>query len=154
MIVNWIIPLHIKKHLSHDALINDYANRISEILDHRRVKSNNYEVKDVMLSALACMYMQSPSLRSFQENLEVKAHRNNLISMFKVRNTPKSTAMKEFIDEVKPEELTPLFKTYITKLQRNHFLKEYQFIDDKYLVALDGTQYFSSKKISCPCCLQ
>jgi len=140
--------------LSHDALVGDYADRISEILDHRRVKSNEYEIKDVMLSALACMYMQSPSLRSFQKNLEIKAHRNNLISMFKVRSTPKITAMKDFIDEVKPEELTPLFKQYITKLQRNHFLKDYQFIDDKYLVALDGTQYFSSKKINCPCCLQ
>ena len=149
-----VFALHIKKHLSHDALISDYANRVSEILDHRRAKSNDYEVKDVMLSALACMYMQSPSLLSFQENLEIKAHRNNLISMFQVRSTPKATAMKEFIDEARPEELTPLFKQYITKLQRNNFLKDYQFIDDKYLVALDGTQYFSSKKINCSCCLQ
>ena len=112
-----VYPLHIKKHLSHDALIGDYAARISNILDHRRIKSNDYEIKDVMLSALACMYMQSPSLRSFQENLEIKANRNNLISMFKVRSTPKSTAMKDFIDEVKPEELTPLFKQYITKMR-------------------------------------
>lgn len=149
-----MIALHIKKHLSHDALVGDYAARVSEILDHRRTNSNTYEVKDVMLSALACMYMQSSSLNSFQANLEIKAHRNNLISMFQVKSTPKATAMKEFIDEINPNELTPLFKQYITKLQRNHFLKDYQLIDGKYLVALDGTQYFSSKKISCPCCLQ
>jgi hypothetical protein len=85
------------------------------------------------------MYMQSTSLRSFQENLEKKANRNNLMSMFQVKSTPKSTAMKDFIDEIKPEELTSLFKVYITKLQRNNFLKEYQYINGKYLVALDGT---------------
>ena len=101
-----------------------------------------------MLTALACMYMQFPSLRSFQESLEKKTNRNNLISMFQVKSTPKTTAMKELIDEIRPDELTALFKTYVAKLQRNNFLKEYQFINDKYLVALDGTEYFSSKKIS------
>ena len=62
-----MIELHIKKHLSHDALVGDYAARVSEILDHRRTNSNTYEVKDVMLSALACMYMQSSSLNSFPD---------------------------------------------------------------------------------------
>ena len=33
-------------------------------------------------------------------------------------------------------------------------LSRVSYMDDKYLVALDGTQYFSSKKISCSCCLQ
>lgn len=68
--------MHIKKHLSHDALISDYIARVNKILDHRREASNDYKVKDVMLTALACMYMQSPSLRSFQENLEKKSNRN------------------------------------------------------------------------------
>lgn len=145
--------MHIKKHLSHDALISDYTDRVSKILDRRRKASSDYEIKDVMLTALACMYMQSPSLRSFQESLEKKTNRNNLISMFQVKSTPKTTAMKELIDEIRPEELTALFKIYVAKLQRNNFLKEYQFINDKYLVALDGTEYFSSKKISCSCCL-
>lgn len=145
--------MHIKKHLSHDALISDYSERVTQILDYRRSASNHYEVKDVMLTALACMYIQSSSLRSFQESLEKRVNRNNLISMFQVKSTPKSTAMKDFIDEIKPDELTGLFKTYITKLQRNNFLKQYQYINGKYLVALDGTEYFSSKKISCSCCL-
>ena len=64
--------MHIKKHLSHDALISDYSERVIQILDHRRSASNHYEVKDVMLTALACMYIQSSSLRSFQESLEKK----------------------------------------------------------------------------------
>ena len=147
--------MHIKKHLSHDALISDYISRVNKVVDHRRKASSNYEIKDVMLTALAlaCMYMQSPSLRSFQESLEKKTNRNNIISMFQVKSTPKTTAMKELIDEIRPDELTALFKTYVAKLQRNNFVKEYPFINDKYLVALDGTEYFSSKKISCSCCL-
>jgi len=145
--------MHIKKHLSFDALIKDYADRVSSIIDHRREASNDYTVFDVMMSALACMYMQSPSLLAFQSQLEKRAQRNNLISMFNVHKTPKTSAMKDCIDEVKPVDLSPVFKTYLSKLQRNHMLKDYKFINNKYLVALDGTEYFSSKKISCDCCL-
>ena len=53
--------------------------------------------------------------------------------------------MKDLIDVVKPEELAPTFKTYMAKLQRSNMLKDYQFIDNKYLIALDGSEYFSSK---------
>ncbi len=47
--------MHVKKHLSHNALVSDYISRVDKILDHRREASNDYEVKDVMLTALACM---------------------------------------------------------------------------------------------------
>lgn len=57
---------HIKKHLSFDALINDFSNRINQITDHRRELSNDYTVHDVMMSAFACMYMQSSSLLAFE----------------------------------------------------------------------------------------
>lgn len=145
---------YIKKYLSFDALISDFSCLINSLDDHRRQASNDYTVRDVMMSALACMYMQSSSLLSFQQQLEQKGVRNNLKSMFAVHNTPQTSAMKDFIDEVQPERLAPIFKTYTTKLQRNHMLKEYRFFNDKYLVALDGTEYFSSKTISCECCLQ
>jgi len=145
---------YIKKHLNFDALIGDFSDLIHSIVDHRRVASTRYTIHDVMMSALACTYMQSPSLLAFQKLLEKKSNRNNLKSMFKVKDTPKSSAMKDFIDEVKPDMLSPIFKQYTTKLQRNNILKEYKFYNDKYLVALDATEYFNSKKINCACCLQ
>ena len=145
--------MHIKKHLNFDALIKDYSDRINQVVDHRREASNNYMIHDVMMSALACMYMQSQSLLVFQRQLELRSNRNNLKGMFRVHQTPKTSAMKDFIDEIKSEELSPVFKTYMSKLQRSNMLKPYQFINDKYLVALDGSEYFSSKTIKCECCL-
>jgi hypothetical protein len=153
-ILNINFFMHIKKHLSFDALISDISTRIKNILDHRRVASTSYTIHDTMMSAFACMYMQSPSLLSFQRLMERRTNRNNIQNMFSVSETPKDTALKELIDEISPQELLPLFKTYTSKLQRNHFLKEYQFINDKYLVALDGTEYYSSKKVNCNCCLE
>ena len=146
--------MHIKKHLGFDALIQDYSDCINKVIDQRRKASTNYTVHDVMMSALACMYMQSSSLLDFQTRLALKSNRNNLKGMFGVNQTPKTTAMKDLIDVVKPEELAPTFKTYMAKLQRSNMLKDYQFIDNKYLIALDGSEYFSSKTINCDCCLK
>ena len=56
-----------------------------------------------MLSGLACMYFQCPSLLDFQRRMEIKSHKNNLQSMFKVSSTPTDTGMRTIIDEVDTE---------------------------------------------------
>ena len=92
--------MHIKKHLGFDALIQDYSDCINKVIDQRRKASTSYTVHDVMMSALACMYMQSSSLLDFQTRLALKSNRNNLKGMFGVNQTPKTTAMKDLIDVV------------------------------------------------------
>ena len=146
--------MQVSKHLSFNSLIDDFGFQIDKIADHRRIVSNEYSIRDIMPTSLSCMYLQSGSLLSFQRRHERRAQRNNLRSVFGVENIPSDNALKEFIDKVSPNDLAPLFKQYISKLQRANILKDYRFINDKYLVALDGTQYFSSKKISCDCCLK
>ena len=49
--------MHIKKHLGFDALIQDYSDCINKVVDQRRKASTDYTVHDVMMSALACMYV-------------------------------------------------------------------------------------------------
>ena len=58
--------MHIKKHLGFDALIQDYSDCMNKVVDQRRKASTSYTVHDVMMSALAFMYMQSSSLLDFQ----------------------------------------------------------------------------------------
>ena len=38
-------------------------------------------------------------------------------------------------------------------LQRGKHLAQYKVLDGYYLVAIDGSEYFSSEKIHCPHCL-
>jgi hypothetical protein len=37
-------------------------------------------------------------------------------------------------------------------LNKNGVLKKFFYLDEEILIALDGTEYFSSKKINCPRC--
>jgi hypothetical protein len=61
--------------------------------------------------------------------------------------------MREVMDDVDPEELAPLFDDFFRPLQRGKHLEQYQVLDGRYIVALDGSQYFTSARISCPGCL-
>ncbi|HAR94875.1 MAG TPA: hypothetical protein DCR97_02775 [Deltaproteobacteria bacterium] len=60
--------------------------------------------------------------------------------------------MREVIDEVDPEEITPLFDDFFRPLQRGKHLEQYS-VSGRYIAAIDGSQYFTSEKISCPGCL-
>lgn len=58
------------------------------------------------------------------------------------------------LDQVYPEELDPAFEAIFRQAQRGKVLEKLVFLDQYYLLALDGTQYFSSKTIHCPACLE
>ena len=108
---------------------------------------------DVFMSAFAMMFFQDPSLLQFQQRLEDEAHTNNLKTLFHVKSIPKDTRMREIMDDVGPEEIAPLFDEFFRPLQRGKHLEQYQVLDGRYIIALDGSQYFTSEKISCPGCL-
>src|SRR5262247_993778 len=62
--------------------------------------------------------------------------------------------MREMLDPVEPECLRPLFKHVFRALQRGKALEEMVFVEGHYLLALDGTGYFSSHQIHCNSCLE
>jgi len=62
--------------------------------------------------------------------------------------------MREILDPVEPETLRPFFKDVFGALQRGKALEEMVFVEGHYLLALDGTGYFSSTQIHCASCLE
>jgi hypothetical protein len=71
---------------------------------------------------------------------------------------PCDTRMREILDLLSPALLRPLFKSVFRQFQRGKALERMAFLEDYYLedyyvVALDGTGYFSSKTMHCALCL-
>ena len=94
--------------------------------------------------------LKSPSLLAFgQERTE-----GNLETIYGIERAPCDTYMREVLDPISPESLRPSFKGVFGQLQRGKALEAMTFLDGHYLVALDGTGYFSSKTIHCASCLQ
>src|SRR5215467_7456778 len=61
--------------------------------------------------------------------------------------------MRAILDPVSPKMLRPVFTSVFRQLQRGKGLESMTFLDGHYLLALDGTEYFSSKTIHCASCL-
>src|SRR5205823_2835596 len=77
----------------------------------------------------------------------------NLGRIYGIEHVPCDTQMREILDPMSPESLRPLFKRVFIQLQRGKALEPMAFLDGHYLVALDGTGYFSSQTIHCASCL-
>jgi DDE family transposase len=139
----------VRKHLSADALLCLLRSGFAAITDHRPGKPD-IALTDALLSALAMFSLKSPSLLAFdQERTE-----GNLQRVYGIERVPCDTAMREILDPVEPASLRPLFKHVFSALQRGKALEEMVFVEGHYLLALDGTGYFSSTQIHCDSCLE
>ena len=143
-----------KKHLNFDALRQEFSDLLYQTDDPRQKTKVGYKLHDIVMSGFACMFLQCPSLLEFQRRISGWFGRNNLQTQFRITDTPENTAMRDCLDKVDSQLFSPLFKNYLTRLQRGNQLKQYQFLQGMYLLPMDGTEYFSSKDISCNCCLQ
>lgn len=121
-----------------------------------RGKSNNqrYAMEDAALSAFSIFFTQSPSFLDSQVRMQKQQGKNNAASLFGVHQIPSDNQIRNLLDPVPPETLFPLMATISDELYRDGYLDRFRSINDTFLIALDGTDFFSSEKISCPCCTQ
>jgi Transposase DDE domain len=140
---------NVRKYLSADALFGLLRSGFADIAEHRPGKPD-ISLTDALMSAFAMFSLKSPSLLAFdQERTE-----GNLQRVYGMERVPCDTAMREILDPVVPECLRPLFKQVFRALQRGKALEEMVFVEGHYLLALDGTGYFSSQQIHCASCLE
>src|SRR5262245_31539418 len=143
-----LVALKGRKHLSADALLRLVRTGFDNIPDHR---SGDPEItlSDALMSAFAMFSLKSPSLLAFDK----ERAEGNLHTIYGIERVPCETQMREILDPVVPKFLRPVFKSVFAQLQRGKALEPMVFLDGCYLLALDGTQYFSSQTIHCASCL-
>lgn len=139
--------------MSAAILIQRIGEAFSELPDTRG-KSNNqrYAVEDAALSAFSIFFTQSPSFLDSQVRMQKQQGKNNAASLFGVHLIPSDNQIRNLLDPTPPETLFPLMATIGEELYRDGYLERFRSINDTLLIALDGTDFFSSEKISCPCC--
>lgn len=138
-----------RKHLCADALFRLLRSGFTNIPDYRP-GDPDISLPDVLMSGFAMFSLKSPSLLAFDE----ERTEGNLETIYDIERVPCDTYMREVLDPISPESLRPSFKGVFRQLQRGKALEAMTFLDGHYLVALDGTGYFSSKTIHCASCLQ
>jgi hypothetical protein len=145
--------VHTKKHLSFAGLRKTIAKHFGQIDDQRQAGKVDFAIHDCLMSAFAMMLFQDRSLLSFQRRMEQRAELSNLKSVFDVQSIPKDTQMRDVLDPLPLDSFDPIFVSLLSALQRGKHLSHYQFLEGKYLMPIDGSEYFSSEAIHCPSCL-
>ena len=90
--------MYVKKHLSFSGLRKTISQRFEQVEDHR-VGDVDYSIHDCLMSALAMMFFQDPSLLQFQKQIQDTANKNNLKPLFCVQSIPGDTQLRDVIDD-------------------------------------------------------
>ena len=125
---------------------SEVASLISRIL---AVTDVDISLVDTLMSAFAMFSLKAPSLLAFDK----ERAEGNLHTIYRIQHVPCDTYMRERLDPVSPKWLRPVFTSVFRQLQRGKALEVMAFLDGHYLLALDGTGYFSSTTIHCTSCL-
>src|SRR6266851_2052003 len=136
-----------RKYLCADALFRLVRSGLANIADYRYGDAES-SLTDALMSAFAMFSLKSPSLLAFDK----QRAEGNLGTIYGIEHVPCDTHMRERLDPVSPESLRPSFKSVFRQLQRGKALEAMVFLDGHYLVALDGTGYFSSPTVHCASC--
>ena len=144
------IPPKTRKHLSFDPLIRQIRLRAKLLPDARNGADCSYSVADAVISGVAMFSLKEPSLLAFQE----RRNDVNMKNIFRILQVPSDTQMREILDSLGPDSLRPMFNDVLRELQRGKALEAYDFLDGYCLLSMDGSGYYSSKKVHCEQCLQ
>jgi len=118
--------------------------------DTRKGRGGNIAVADFGLSAFALFFMQSASFLAFQRALEKGQGRSNCESLFGIGTIPSDNYIRDMLDGVDPALLQPCFERMEQLLAAPPLRASFARLDDRILIAWDGTEYFCSQKLGCP----
>ncbi len=138
--------------LGFDALVQALHQVLDQLPDARRGKNTTYTLKDAALGAFAVFFTQSPSFLAHQQTLRQAKGVSNAEHLFGMTQIPCDNQIRTLLDRVPPDQFCPVFPAVTRALVTTGAIAPFRVLDDTLLIALDGTQYFSSQRISCANC--
>jgi len=132
-------------------LIAELGSVCAGLPDRRKTppRDGAYSMADIGLSAFSLFFMGSPSFLAHQRALARGQGRSNCQTLFDMKAIPSDNYIRLMLDGASPAAFDTLFMRAIEKAGP---LTRFQCLGGRVLVALDGTEYFCSRKISCPQC--
>lgn len=143
-----------RKNLNISSLNNKLKELFKTFPDNRSIKS--IPIEDFLSIGLAVYQTKIPSLLLLDENRDEGHVHRNLKKMYQVEHIPSDTQLREILDRIPTSHFHKAFDLVFRTLQNEKALQDFKFYNgelDSYLVAIDGTGFFSSNNVNCDCCL-
>jgi hypothetical protein len=134
-----------------EALIAELRAVCAALPDQRKAPSRDgdYTMADIGLSAFSLFFMGSPSFLAHQRALARGQGRSNCQTLFGMAAIPSDNYIRLRLDGASPAAFDTLF---MRAIEQAGPLTRFQCLSGRTLIALDGSEYFCSRKISCPQC--
>ena len=139
--------------LSFAKLLKRLHDGIAEMSDPRQASNaTTYSLSDAVLGAFAMFFMQCDSFLEHQRQMQSRRGQDNAQSLFGLTRVPTNNQIKNILDAIPTTALLGIFGWVFERLQQSGVLNAYRSLNQTWLVALDGTEYFSSQKLCCEQC--
>ena len=138
--------------LTLDDITKQMRGTFETFVDPRKGQNTSYTMVDAALSAFSVFFTQSPSFLEYQRSLEQAQRRNNAKTLFGVHQTPSDNHIRTLLDATPPGTLKPVYAFLFDALGQAGVVDSFRSVGGTLLLALDGTEYFSSPAIQCECC--
>jgi hypothetical protein len=112
-------------------------------------RDGDYTMTDIGLAAFSLFFMGSPSFLAHQRLLEHGEGRSNCQTLFGMSAIPSDNYIRQMLDGASPAAFDPLF---LRAIEAAGPLDGFKRLDGRVLIALDGSEYFCSRKITCRQC--
>ncbi len=134
-------------------LISILRENSQDLLDSRK-KGNNtqYQVEDALMAAFSVFFTQSPSFLEHQRLMKNQKGKDNAESLFSLKKIPCDNQIRNLLDPVPAKKTFGVFRETYEWLENRQGLNQFEYLGEEILVAMDGSEYFSSDKIHCPHC--
>jgi hypothetical protein len=133
------------------SLIAEFGTVCAGFQDRRKAPrgEGDYTMADIGLSAFSLFFMGSPSFLAHQRRLERGQGRSNCQTLFGMAAIPSDNYIRLMLDGAPPAAFDGLF---MRAIEAAGPLTRFHCLGERVLVALDGSEYFCSRKIKCPQC--
>lgn len=142
----------VSNHLSFSHLLHKLCETLEQLPDHRPGENTQYSLKDAGLAAFSVFYTQSPSFLAYQRTMRQTKGRSNAESLFGIEKIPCDNQIRNLLDPVDTVTLDQVYVEAMQGLEESGWLTQFRSFRNTLLIAMDGTWYFSSKRIYCDNC--
>ena len=143
-----------RKQISMDRELSELRT-LFETIEDKRAKNASHKLSDIFMSGFAMFSLKHGSLLEFSQ--QTLYEKSNVKTVYGIESLCSDDQLRHVLDTHNPDFMRIQFVKQFKKLKKVGILKEYSYKigSVEYLIAsCDGVQHFSSKSISCPCCLK
>ena len=126
-------------------LLSMLTAELDDLPDERKPSNNTkYTVEEALLSAFSVFFLQSRSFLEHQRLMKSQKGRDNAASLFGIETIPCDNQIRALLDPVPASTIFRVFRSVYESLSKTGVLSPYRCFEKGFLLALDGTEYFSS----------